>query len=346
MDKLSYTLFLIISLVIAYIYGRKRNIGLFWSIIFCIFANIGAIPIILFSKKRTDKEPPSLIKPGLVLLLFNFFIIFDPRSENFISEKFITDTILGFSSPINVYTQNISAELQGYYAGNNIFLLLLFYFLLRKLTLKYLIIFNKTLLTILAFCYFILLWGCGKTDSRNIKLSKEEESQMEQKIKENANRIDSVESARIISKYNANSTWDTLSFTYQLQENLVEKNELASLKADLLDIIKKDTSYYVKLLYKQVIFGRSSNFNDIRLFLKISQNQLSLLKSVHVGFENSLGLALTGLFIFKAKDISNYNEKVLDSNFNELTGESSAKENDSNILLIKGDLIDFYLFKN
>lgn len=188
--------------------------------------------------------------------------------------------------------------------------------------------------------------GCGTTDSRNNKPSQEEQSQIKQRIRENANRIDSVEIESIKSKYNVNSGWDTLSFTYQLEEKLIEGNELASLKADLQDLIKKDTTYYVKLLNKAVFFTeRSSNFNEVRLFLKISQNQLNQLKKVNMSFKNAFGFGQTGIFIFKAKDISNYNEKVLDTNINEITGESSLEENNSNILFIKGDLIDFYLFK-
>ena len=191
------------------------------------------------------------------------------------------------------------------------------------------------------------LVGCGTTDSRNNKPSQEEESQIKQRVIENANSIDSVEIGKIISKYNANSSWDTLSFTYQIEEKLVEGNDFASLKADLQDIIRKDTTYYIKLLNKEVLLTlKSSIFNEVRLFLKISKNQLSQLKKVNMSFENALGFGKTGIFIFKAKDISNYNVKVLDTNFNEITGETSEQGNDSNILLIKGDLIDFYLFKN
>ena len=138
MNQLYYTISFSIALVIAIIYGSKRNIGLFWSIFFCVFANFLAIPIIFLSKKKTEKEPPSLINIGLMLLLMNFFAFYATR------EEFITDTIKGFSIPVLIYTQNISTELAGYYIGKIIFLLLAIYFLTRELTLKYLI--NKNIM--------------------------------------------------------------------------------------------------------------------------------------------------------------------------------------------------------
>lgn len=138
MNQLYYTISFSIALVIAIIYGSKRNIGLFWSIFFCVFANFLAIPIIFLSKKKTDKEPQSLINIGLMLLLMNFLAFYATR------EEFITDTIKGFSIPVLIYTQNISTELAGYYIGKIIFLLLAIYFLTRELTLKYLI--NKNIM--------------------------------------------------------------------------------------------------------------------------------------------------------------------------------------------------------
>lgn len=135
-NQISYILGFLIALIIAIAYGRKRNIGLFWSIFFCVFVNFIAIPVIFLSKKKTDKEPPNLVNMGLLLLLLNFFSFYAER------EKFINETIIGFSVPIIIFTQNISPELAGFYIGRIIFLILAIYFLLRKLTFDNLILTN------------------------------------------------------------------------------------------------------------------------------------------------------------------------------------------------------------
>ncbi len=135
-NQISYIIGFLIALIIAFTYGRKRNIGLYWSIFFCVFVNFFAIPIIFLSKKKTDKEPPNLVNMGLLLLLLNFFSFYAER------EKFINETIIGFSVPIIIFTQNISPELAGFYIGRIIFLILAIYFLLRKLTFDNLIFTN------------------------------------------------------------------------------------------------------------------------------------------------------------------------------------------------------------
>lgn len=191
-----------------------------------------------------------------------------------------------------------------------------------------------------------LIWGCGSTDSRKNELAQEEESRFNRINIENNISTDSIETERIKSKYNANSAWDTLSFTYQLEENLVLKGEFASVKADLNDILKKDSTYYIKIINKiDFYMGNPSNFDEVLLYLKINNNQFNLIKNIKLSHENSLGFGKTGIFIFKAKSINNFNSRVLDSNINESTGESSSEVNNTKALLINGDLIDFYLFR-
>lgn len=49
-----YLFFSVISLIVSFIYGRSRNIGITWSIIFSVFCGICALPVILFSKKKDN----------------------------------------------------------------------------------------------------------------------------------------------------------------------------------------------------------------------------------------------------------------------------------------------------
>ncbi|WP_154401924.1 hypothetical protein [Aquirufa nivalisilvae] len=68
------------------------------------------------------------------------------------------------------------------------------------------------------------------------KPSKQSENQQSGQTLSN---IDSLNSSKIIAKYNADINWDTLSFTYQIQEKYLNKySTLMAIKANGVDIIK------------------------------------------------------------------------------------------------------------
>lgn len=189
-----------------------------------------------------------------------------------------------------------------------------------------------------------LIWGCGSAESGKNELAQEEKSSFKRINIENNVNTDSIRIESIKSKYNANSAWDTLNFTYQLQENLIEKN--AAINADVIDIIKVDTSYYVRLINKYLFsHNRISSFNQVSAYLKINKNQLSKLKNVPISWRNKFGRGRSGVFIFKATSIGNSTNKIINSEFNSETGESSTIEENENILLFYGNLVDYYLFK-
>ena len=195
---------------------------------------------------------------------------------------------------------------------------------------------------ILVLINFLILfsWSCGtKNESNNIQ-SNELEINSEKFLNDKLERVDSLEKVKIISKHNAISSWDTLSFSYQLQESLLERNKIASVEANIFDIVKKDSTYYVKLLYK-VNPWRSLNvfYTDANFLLKLNQNQFINLKNQIGDFKKSFLVQNEGIFIFNAKSL-NSNYKIIENSNNR-----EQEENAINIL-IEGDLIDFYIFKN
>jgi hypothetical protein len=194
--------------------------------------------------------------------------------------------------------------------------------------------------TFIFFIIHLIFIGCTGDESKRKSQSLNEDSTLE-----SYSTIDSINGEKLLNKYGALIKWDTLKFTYQLQENLIEKN--AAINADVLDIIKVDTSYYVRLINKYLfLHNRKSSFNQVSAYLKINKNQLSVLQNVPMSWRNKFGRGRTGVFIFKATSISNRTNKIINLEFDSETGESSNVEENENILLFNGHLIDYYLFKS
>jgi hypothetical protein len=180
-----------------------------------------------------------------------------------------------------------------------------------------------------------LIYSCEETSKKDFQKNSKEQIELS-----NSSNLDSLEIFKINSKYDLDKTWDTLSFTYELEERLVQSNKLMSVEGDIIDVIKKDSTYYIKLLYKAQLF---SNFDfyytDARFYLQINKNQLNQLENRRrENHPKSFVTNYSGVFICKAKSINSYYGKVL-----ALVG-SNEQENNSNNLIIEGDLIDFYLF--
>lgn len=137
-DEFVYLFFLVISLFVSFMFGRNRNIGITWSVIFSIFCSIGAIPIILLSKKKIlSIPPPNRFKWGLIGLILFFLKLAGEGSELNITKSFY-ETIGKLTLPYSVFVYNISSEEVGSFSANNLFFILPLYFILRNYTLKYL----------------------------------------------------------------------------------------------------------------------------------------------------------------------------------------------------------------
>lgn len=156
---------------------------------------------------------------------------------------------------------------------------------------------------------------------------------------------DSLNSAKIILKYKAEVNWDTLSYTYQIKDKFEENGSVPmAIKAAGVDIIKIDSSYYLKLRKQyRWLMNKEVPFKEILLFLKISKNQLDDISSkMKTVSEFSLD-SDNGCFIVNPHSIVSSDIKV----FDETETESTSKViSNKSILVIKGKLIDYYLFQS
>ncbi len=173
------------------------------------------------------------------------------------------------------------------------------------------------------------------------KPSKQSENQQSGQTLSN---IDSLNSSKIIAKYNADINWDTLSFTYQIQEKYLNKySTLMAIKANGVDIIKLDSSYYLKISKQNSLLNdKEAPFKQIILFLKISKNQLQDL-SDNINLLNEIELIEeNGCFIFKLDSISSYDIKLLDEGNTNATFLVDCKKG---VPILKGSLIDYHLYE-
>ncbi|MEY2921498.1 MAG: hypothetical protein RL108_107 [Bacteroidota bacterium] len=156
---------------------------------------------------------------------------------------------------------------------------------------------------------------------------------------------DSLNSANIISKYKAELNWDTLSYTYQIKDKFENNDSVPlAIKAAGVDIIKIDSSYYLKLRKQhRWLITKEVPFKEILLFLKISKNQLDEIRSnMKTVSEFSLD-SENGCFIIKPTSINSSDIKV----FDETETESPSKViSNKSVLIIRGSLIDYHLYKN
>ncbi|MCZ2479056.1 hypothetical protein G9H64_09960 [Aquirufa nivalisilvae] len=173
------------------------------------------------------------------------------------------------------------------------------------------------------------------------KPSKQSENQQSGQTLSN---IDSLNSSKIIAKYNADINWDTLSFTYQIQEKYLNKySTLMAIKANGVDIIKLDSSYYLKISKQNSLLNdKEAPFKQIILFLKISKNQLYDL-SDNINLLNEIELIEeNGCFIFKLDSISSYDIKLLDE---ENINATFLVDGKKGVPILKGSLIDYHLYE-
>lgn len=131
-ESVAYLFYLVISLFVSFKYGRNRNIGITWSVIFSLFCPVISIIVILLSKKKNiESITPSTVNLGVItLIIFILGFIFNPTKEFY-------ETLGALTLPISVFILKISAEQQGQMSFRNIMTLLPIYGLLRNYTIDY-----------------------------------------------------------------------------------------------------------------------------------------------------------------------------------------------------------------
>lgn len=175
----------------------------------------------------------------------------------------------------------------------------------------------------------VLFSSCGKSE-KQIRIEKY--SAQEKKTEQL--KVLNKKAIEILSeKYKSVIGWDTSdNFTYELQEMFIDEGKLISFEGELKDIIKSDSTYFL------VVNSDSKNC-IARISIK-TEKFINLKKQL-----KSKDCSKTGCFVFKVSKIISASPEIK-SDF-ESDGEYSYLDYDFDhpLLIINGDLIDFYLIK-
>ena len=135
----------------------------------------------------------------------------------------------------------------------------------------------------------IIIFSCGDSDEK-LRVEKNNKERVE---KEN---FDKKQIKNIIKNYDAVYNWDTTNiYTYLFQENYIEKGRNLCFFGSIIDIIKEDSIYIIKV---DIHLSYLSWFNDCIAHIKISKDDLSKL-------DNNLSAIKyfsNGFFVIKGKN--------------------------------------------
>lgn len=185
----------------------------------------------------------------------------------------------------------------------------------------------------------ILLTSCGKSD-KEIKELKELKEVKEAVVKQKIEKLKTKNKKAIINlskKYNAVSGWDTLEvYTYLYQEMFIDQRKPISFEGRLNDITKTDSTYFLKVWNSK---NRSYNKNSMALISLSRQNFVEFQKILKSNSHTD-----EGCFVFKvSKIVSGYPEITSDDELRSI--DFNSYFNFYNLLIFKGELIDFYLIE-
>ncbi|HCS20658.1 MAG TPA: hypothetical protein DIW47_08885 [Bacteroidetes bacterium] len=184
------------------------------------------------------------------------------------------------------------------------------------------------------FLFTIILFGsCGKSEQQIREEKYQDIKQKEQQLKLANDSAISL----LNQKYNAISGWDSLEmFSFQLQEMFVDQRRPISFEGRILDIIKSDSTYLLKVYRSTWYFPPK----DHLALISISNAMFPRLKKM-LKPENNF---IEGCFVFDVSSITSLSPKLSSDLVN---GEDSYSYLDfdfeSTLLIFKGDLIDFHL---
>jgi hypothetical protein len=186
--------------------------------------------------------------------------------------------------------------------------------MLKKLKQKYLISFYFII-------SLIIIVSCGKSKE---EVEKEAFDKMEREDLEKDKKIRQrigVQYNGLLKKYQAISFSDLKKFTYECQEELIDKKKLLLFGGEIRDIAKMDTNYKIKVdnIYK--IEDQNDNEIEVKSILEvlISKNEFNEIRK-QINSESNIH---AGCFIIKTDSI----DRKLNKTF------------------ISGKLIDFYLYE-
>lgn len=180
----------------------------------------------------------------------------------------------------------------------------------------------------------ILFTSCGKSEQQ----VKEDKKQVVKQKTEQLKTANKKAISDINHKHNAVSGWDSLeSFTYVLQEMFVDENKLMNFKGEIKDIIKSDSTYLLKVHHNSDWPYKM----DYLALISMSREKLVEIKEI-LKSDNHSNI---GCFILKVSKIISSSPKIKPDL--ELEGEDSYSymdfDFDANLLIFKGDLVDFHI---
>jgi hypothetical protein len=181
---------------------------------------------------------------------------------------------------------------------------------------------QKYLISFYFIISLIIIVSCGKSKEELEKEEFENKEREELKIEKKIHETIRVHYNGLLKKYQAISFSDLKQFTYECQEELVDKKTLLLFGGEIRDIVKIDTNYKIKVdnIYK--IEDHNGNEIEVKnnLEVLISKNQFNEIKK-HINSESNIH---AGCFIIKTDTID-------------------RKPNKS---FVSGKLIDYYLYED
>lgn len=192
--------------------------------------------------------------------------------------------------------------------------------------------------------FYMALFSCTPAKKEEVKKTEFEIKYEKEQLIDTLNKN---ESTNITAKFNAFSGRDSsVKFTYQLQEILKENIIPVSFVGRINDISQKNGNYFLK------IYGKFSN--------QICYAEILVSPQEFEKFKKQLNPKLKyekGCFIFKPTSINSSSMLTIDSKLNiDETAETAEDANAraeaeltydfiDNLLFLKGNLVDYYLFK-
>ncbi len=191
---------------------------------------------------------------------------------------------------------------------------------------------------IILLTFLIFLISCEKS-AKEIELDKKKEIEQEtEKQRKSFETLQEKEIKSFQAKYNAIFLRsDTMySYTYGLQEQFLEKNNLIDFSGEIIDISKIENKIILKVLNN----ARDPNRKYLA-HIDISTEQFSNIKKQLTNLHKRLD-SERGDFIFKVSQITALNL---------LTSETGTDYeiyflSDQDFVLFEGTLIDFYIYKH
>lgn len=186
---------------------------------------------------------------------------------------------------------------------------------------------------VIIYLSIIVFNSCGKSEQEitdeNERIAKKRES-----LRENKTKL-------LTQKYNAVDNWgDGIEepFIYVLQEMFIDQKRNICFDGAILDIIKSDSTYYLKIIH-------NNYFTNTKYIAVISIPKIRIAELKKLKKSNSWSNEGKGIFIFSVSSIISKSPeiRIQDKIHKEDTYSNLEYDFDSRFIIFKGNLLDFYM---